>query len=199
MRKESSDELNQTALQESAVPRGMRSARDYFALALATCGVGYLPFAPGTWGSLLGVGVYALVRAQTANHFNLFGDKGLEAHAIEGLRVSCLLSALILLSTIGAWAASHVERFTKRKDPGIVVIDEVVGQLITFLFVPFSAGVWPLIVGFLAFRLFDIWKPYPIRRLESLESGLGVMADDVLAGAYAATLLSLLVTIHYLL
>jgi phosphatidylglycerophosphatase A len=64
--------------------------------------------------------------------------------------------------------------------------------------VPWSlvGRVWPVVVGFLAFRVFDIWKPYPINRLEGLESGLGVMADDVLAGAYAATLLSLLISIH---
>jgi phosphatidylglycerophosphatase A len=59
--------------------------------------------------------------------------------------------------------------------------------------------VWPALLGFLAFRVFDIWKPYPINRLEALESGLGVMADDVLAGAYAATLLSLLTSIYLLL
>jgi phosphatidylglycerophosphatase A len=87
----------------------------------------------------------------------------------------------------------------RRKDPGAVVIDEVAGQLITFLFVPRDAGLWALVAGFFAFRLFDIWKPYPISRLESLESGLGVMADDVLAGAYAATLMALLTSVYLLL
>jgi phosphatidylglycerophosphatase A len=67
--------------------------------------------------------------------------------------------------------------------------------LITFLFVPWRAGAWAVLAGFVAFRLFDIWKPYPIDRLESLKSGLGVMADDVLAGAYAAVLMSLLTSL----
>ncbi len=66
----------------------------------------------------------------------------------------------------------------------------------TFLFVPWNAGWWAVVAGFLAFRLFDIWKPYPIRRLESLESGLGIMADDVLAGVYAATLMSILTSVY---
>ena len=64
---------------------------------------------------------------------------------------------------------------------------------------PFNAGLWAIVAGYLAFRTFDIWKPYPIRRLEALESGLGIMADDVLAGAYAATLMSLLTSIYLLL
>jgi phosphatidylglycerophosphatase A len=71
--------------------------------------------------------------------------------------------------------------------------------LIAFLFLPLNAAWWAIIAGFLAFRLFDIWKPYPIRHLESLESGLGIMADDVLAGVYAAILMSLLVSIYPLL
>ena len=69
------------------------------------------------------------------------------------------------------------------------------GQLIVFLFVPFAIS-WKLILaGFLLFRLFDIWKPYPIRRLESLGGGLGIMADDVLAGIYAATVLAVAIAI----
>jgi phosphatidylglycerophosphatase A len=74
----------------------------------------------------------------------------------------------------------------------------VAGQLIAFLFIPWDSPVWALVVGFVLFRVFDIWKPYPIRRLESLESGLGIMADDVLAGIYAATLLAFLTTIYLL-
>jgi phosphatidylglycerophosphatase A len=64
--------------------------------------------------------------------------------------------------------------------------------LIAFLFVPVSAGRWVIVAGFILFRLFDIWKPYPVRRLERLESGLGIMFDDVLAGIYAAIVLGLL-------
>lgn len=203
MLKETSDELNPTTVATAhgdiAAPRGMRSVRDYLALGVATCGVGFLPIAPGTWGSLVGVGIYAVARAEASDVFNFAVGNGWSAASLEAWRVTCILATLIVLSVIGAWAASRVEQFTKRKDPGIVVIDEVVGQLITFIFVPIEAGVWTIIIGFFAFRLFDIWKPYPIRRLESLESGLGVMADDVLAGVYAATLMSLLISIYYLL
>ncbi len=201
--KESSDELNPTTLEVThdavAAPRGMRTVRDYLALAVATCGVGFLPIAPGTWGSLVGVGVYGIVRAEATEVFNFAIGREWSAASLEALRVTCILATLIVLSIVGVWAASRTEKLTGRKDPGIVVIDEVIGQLITFIFVPIETGVWTIIVGFFAFRFFDIWKPYPIRRLESLESGLGVMADDVLAGVYAAALMSLLVSIYYLL
>jgi phosphatidylglycerophosphatase A len=73
-----------------------------------------------------------------------------------------------------------------------VVIDEVAGQMIAYIFVPAATSLWITIAGFILFRLFDIWKPYPIRRMEALESGLGIMADDVLAGIYAALVLSLI-------
>jgi phosphatidylglycerophosphatase A len=75
-------------------------------------------------------------------------------------------------------------------------VDEVAGQLVTFLFVPWLAGGWTVFAGFVAFRVFDIWKPYPVRRLEGLGGGLGIMADDLLAGFYAAAVMSLLVAIR---
>ncbi len=116
----------------------------------------------------------------------------------RSFRMSLMLLLIVGLFVIGIKAATRMETLTGRKDPGIVVVDEVVGQLITFLFIPFEMGWWTVIVGFFLFRLFDIWKPYPIRRLESLESGLGIMADDVLAGAYAATVLSIITTVFLL-
>jgi phosphatidylglycerophosphatase A len=79
------------------------------------------------------------------------------------------------------------------------VIDEVAGQVMTFVFVPRFASWWMLFVGFLLFRLFDIWKPYPIHRLEALESGLGIMADDLLAAVYAGTIMSMIVALDLLL
>jgi phosphatidylglycerophosphatase A len=109
------------------------------------------------------------------------------------------LLTIIALSLAGIRAATRTEKLLGRKDPGVVVVDEVAGQLMAFLFLPFDAAPWMIFAGFLAFRLFDIWKPYPIRRLEALESGLGIMADDLLAGAYAAALMSLVVTIQQLL
>jgi len=178
---------------------GRRTAGDYAALGLATCGVGYMPLAPGTWGSAVGVGLYVLVGWAAGLLFARLTRYGVEPRQFEAFRTTFELLVVIGVTLAGTWAATRCERLLRRKDPGTVVIDEVAGQLITFLFVPRDAGLWALVAGFFAFRLFDIWKPYPIDRLEALESGLGVMADDVLAGAYAATLMSLLASLYLLL
>ena len=100
----------------------------------------------------------------------------------------------------GSIIAVHVKEITLGRAGGYPVqVDEVIGQLIVFLFIPFTTS-WLLIgAAFLLFRLFDIWKPYPIRRLEALESGLGIMADDVLAGVYALIANSALISIYLLL
>jgi phosphatidylglycerophosphatase A len=197
--KESSDELNPPVLTRDVQltrPVGKRTAWDWLALGVATCGVGYLPVAPGTWGSGLGVGLYLLFNSLSTRLMTDAAARGWTAEALEQTRTSGLLLLVFVLSLAGVWAASRAESLLGRKDPGAVVVDEVAGQLMTFLFVPRSAGTWVIIAGFLAFRAFDIWKPYPIRRLEALRSGLGIMADDLLAGAYAATLVSLLITIQ---
>lgn len=196
--KESSDELNPPVLARAAIApvRRRRSGRDSLALAIATCGVGYMPLGPGTWGSALGVGIYVLMGASSESLLTSAGARGWDVLLFESLRTTFELLLLIAIIIVGIWAASRAEPLLGRKDPGAVVIDEVAGQLITFLFVPRNAGWWAVVAGFLAFRLFDIWKPYPISRLEGLESGLGVMADDVLAGVYAATLMSLLTSVY---
>jgi len=213
--KESSDELNPSVVVTTAFigrPRGERGFRDYVALAVATCGVGLLPLAPGTWGSLVGVGIYvlfnslsnALLMHDPSWFGNFQGGEPIPSLATgipraSFLRTFALLIIIAAVTYLGIWAATRTEKITGRKDPGIVVVDEVAGQLIAFLFIPWdSPPVWVLVAGFVLFRLFDIWKPYPIRRLESLEAGLGIMADDVLAGVYAAMLLSFLFTIYLL-
>jgi phosphatidylglycerophosphatase A len=173
-----------------------RSWRDYLAFALATCGVGYMPIAPGTWGSAVGVGVYLLALKANEQYIVWTQTYRMNSLLIESLRASFILVFLFALFLIGIWAANRVVKLTGRKDPGIVVIDEVVGQLITFLFLPSKLGWGAIAVGFFAFRLFDIWKPYPTHKFESLESGLGVMADDAVAGFYAAALLALLSSIY---
>ena len=124
---------------------------------------GYAPVAPGTAGSLVGLGVYALVR--------WYGGPGLEA---------IVLSAVVV---VGVWSASVGERYFGKTDPGHVVIDEVAGMLLTLLWLPVT---WVgALVGFLAFRVFDIIKPFPAGAAERLPRGWGVMADDLVAGAYA--------------
>lgn len=201
--KESSDELNPTVLAASAtadVARAKRGLTDYLALAIATCGVGYLPLAPGTLGSLVGIGVYCMVRGAAmkfffgvapARNFNLL-------HVYYGV-IAFELAALVVITLVGIWAASRTERLSGRKDPGKVVIDEVAGQFIALLPVPFvlEGAWWTAILAFILFRFFDIVKPYPARKLESLESGLGIMADDIVAGAYAAIVVTLAVVISW--
>jgi phosphatidylglycerophosphatase A len=145
---------------------------DYFALAVTTFGVGYLPLAPGTWGSMVGVGIYLLFAWIEANfRFQQLTDSQLSAwvHAFN-------LLIFLAFCLLGIWA----------------VVDEVIGQLLTFLFIPFTFSWKMILAGFLLFRLFDIWKPYPIDSLQNLPAGIGVCADDILAGVYAGGCLSIL-------
>ena len=173
-----------------------RSASDYVAFGLATCGVGYMPVAPGTWGSIVGVGIY-LFALEASKRFAVWAEERHLTNALlESSRMSFTLIFLIALFLIGVWAATRVEKLTGKKDPSIVVIDEVVGQLITFLFVPAQLGWWSVVLGFLAFRVADIWKPYPTHKFEALPSGLGAMADDAMAGFYAAAFMSLVSSIY---
>ena len=196
--KESSDELSPTLMAADsgpATPRPARSVKDYLALAIATCGVGYLPLAPGTWGSLLAVGIYLLVRigilSQPTDTPLIVGPSGFLAGEL-------LVIAIVTL--FGIWAASRTERVLKVKDPGKVVVDEVAGQLIALLPLPLTRiGPWPVLVviAFLLFRFFDIVKPYPARKLEALHGGLGIMADDLVAGAYAAVIVAVIVALRW--
>jgi phosphatidylglycerophosphatase A len=205
--KESSDELNPpvvtTGVSIASTPR-KRSPTDYLALALATCGVGYMPLAPGTWGSAVGVGIYLLLHKAFEWWLTFRKPPASEAYlsafpeAVHLTFATLLLGLVLIISLGGVWAATKAETLLGRKDPGAVVVDEVAGQLITFLFISFYSPWWVIAAGFFLFRAFDIWKPYPVRRLEALESGLGIMADDVLAGLYAATLLSLALLIYSL-
>ena len=171
--KESSDELNPTvAVPADALPASKRKygGLDYVALAIATWGVGYLPLMPGTFGSLVGIGVFVLLGSLVPQ-----------------------LVGIVVITWAGIWAASRTERILRLKDPGKVVVDEVVGQMIAML--PLSLMATPgrsgIILSFILFRLFDIFKPYPARRFERLRSGLGIMADDLVAGVYAALVLFL--------
>jgi phosphatidylglycerophosphatase A len=99
-----------------------------------------------------------------------------------------LVLALVAVTLAGIWAGSRVERALDAKDPGIIVIDEVAGMLASVLFLPRTIPV--LVAAFLLFRLFDIWKPFPARQLQELHGGVGVMLDDLIAGAYALALVA---------
>ena len=143
-------------------------------LLLATCGyVGHVPLAPGTAGTLVGVAVFYGLRA--------FGGPVAEP------------TAIVILFAVGVWASGVAERHWQRTDPGPVVIDEVVGTLLTLLWLPLTGlGVF---VGFLVFRVLDVVKPWPADRFESLHGGLGVMADDAMAGVYGHLLLRLMIAL----
>jgi phosphatidylglycerophosphatase A len=194
--KESSDELNPTVVSPEVVgvtAQG-RSFGDYLALAIATCGVGYIPLAPGTFGSLVGLALYLLLRRAFlslpvgSDDFNLL--------YIIYVLVAVKLIVIIGLTVVGTWAASRVEKLQGVKDPSKVVIDEVAGQYIALSAVPMVfEDWWTIIAAFVLFRFFDIVKPYPARRLESLHGGLGIMADDVVAGAYAGISVVLITSI----
>lgn len=130
--------------------------------------IGYLPIAPGTWGSLVAVVIWFLI--------------------IESTSTITFITAIIIIFILGVYTSSITERHLAQKDPSIIVIDEWVGQWIALLFVPKSLLLG--LVAFALFRLFDIWKPYPIKLLDKYPKGWGIMLDDVLAGVYALLVLS---------
>ena len=132
------------------------------ALAIATAlGVGYVPVAPGTFGSAAGLLLWAVLPATPL------------AQA----------TAIVVLFVAGSWSGSVAERHFGRTDPGHVVVDEVMGMLVTLFMNP--VGWMGAIGAFFLFRVADVVKPYPANRLERLHGGVGVMADDGMAGIYA--------------
>jgi len=125
-------------------------------------GSGYSPVAPGTAGSLVGLALF---------------------WAVHQLPLAGQVAATVLMFAIGVAAASHVARNLGVEDPGLVVADEVAGMWVSLLGLPLT-GV-TAVAGFVAFRVFDVFKPYPARDLERLPGGWGIMCDDVMAGIYA--------------
>ena len=139
-----------------------------FLATVAYCG--YFPVAPGTVGSAAGLIVYLLVWWT-------------QSRVLE--------AALIAVTfAVGTWAATHAERYFGGIDPGPVVIDEVLGQLVALAFIP--VGWRAALAGFVLFRIYDVIKPYPANRLETFHGGLGIMSDDAAAGVYANISLRLL-------
>lgn len=139
--------------------------------------IGRIPIAPGTWASL----------ATT-----------LLVYFIEPYRQAPLyiqLAVIAIIFIIGIPAGGAAEKHFNKKDPGSCVIDEVAGQMVTLLLVPHKISFY--IAGFLLFRLFDIWKPFPIGKLEKIPGGLGIMVDDIMAALYALALLQLYIYIFW--
>ena len=141
------------------------------AIAIATWfGCGYFPWGPGTIGALAGLLI------------------ALGMHSYLGADRLALLAVALILLAPGIWAAGRTARLIQKADPGIVVVDEVLGQWTTLL----GATVFnwkALLAGFILFRTFDIWKPWPARQLEKLPGGIGIVADDLAAGIYGALIL----------
>jgi phosphatidylglycerophosphatase A len=147
----------------------MQRAIDLGAKLVATgLGSGYSPVAPGTAGSLVGLLLFL---------------------PLAGRAFWIQLSAVVAVTILGVLAGGRLATMLGAKDPGVVVIDEVAGQWITFLALPMTPVT--AVAGFLLFRAMDIRKPWPARALERLPGGLGIMADDVAAGIYAHLLLRL--------
>jgi phosphatidylglycerophosphatase A len=137
-------------------------------------GAGYLPWFPGTWGSLIGLALY---------------------WPLHNLPSWTFLATLLGLIFLSAWVSTIAEILFQQKDNQKIVIDEIVGMLVTLATIPFSLKA--VIVGFILFRLFDIWKPYPIRLCQDRwPAGWGVVGDDVVAGIYANLILQFVTRIY---
>ncbi|MBN2372751.1 phosphatidylglycerophosphatase A [bacterium] len=140
---------------------------NHLAMAIASLfGIGYIPFCPGTFGTFAAIFLYAVIA-----RFSLYSQVG----------------AIFVIFFIGVWAAQKAEKILNKKDPTVVVIDEAAGYLLTMCFLPFSITV--SLIGFFLFRIFDILKPFPIKRLEKISGGWGIMMDDILAGIYSSVVL----------
>ncbi|MFZ5564267.1 MAG: phosphatidylglycerophosphatase A [Thermodesulfobacteriota bacterium] len=126
-------------------------------------GAGTIPFAPGTLGSVVGVGC---------------------AFLVSGLSMGWALGILAGLIGVAVWVSDRAEKMLGKTDPGCIVIDEIAGMMVAMLGLPFTF--WHAVAGFAAFRVFDIIKPFPIRRVETMfPGGAGIVADDLLAGVAA--------------
>ncbi|MCL2878150.1 MAG: phosphatidylglycerophosphatase A [Acidobacteria bacterium] len=135
--------------------------------------IGFIPGAPGTYGSLAAAAALCFI-----------GQYGNWIHPLT------LLACVGIITLLGVPASAAASKNAGDEDPSFVVIDEVAGQLLTFFLIPFSFA--NIILGFAAFRAFDIFKPWPIRKLEPLPHGIGIMADDLLAGVYACAALHII-------
>lgn len=150
------------------------SAPRWATLIATFLGIGYLRPGPGTWGSAATVILWAVIAGRLA----------------PSMRMPAAFVLAVLVTLIGIPAATRVARSSGLKDPQFVVIDEVAGQLIALIGVPLA---WKtFLAGFILFRIFDIVKPPPVRQLERLPEGTGIVVDDLGAGVYALLIMHLL-------
>jgi phosphatidylglycerophosphatase A len=188
----------------------VRIPKPHFALFIATaCGLGYIPVAPGTFGSLAGLALalsaYQVLAALGLDIFQIIIVRGTQLDFL--LIIQCVIA--VVVAAIGFWSVGRASRYWQQNDPQRVVIDEASGQHLALVlgsalpvwwrtpnswappqpgFVTYQSALgWKyLLLGFILFRVFDIWKPFPARQAESLPGGLGIMSDDWVAGIYTA-------------
>jgi phosphatidylglycerophosphatase A len=155
----------------------MKFKRPIDFLTILTCtvfGVGYLPFAPGTFGSVVGLGLFSWLVGLSAQFYFLF-----------------ILGVIVL----GLLTCGRMEKLTNRKDPGCIVIDEVAGMLLALSFMPPDPKI--IFLGFLIFRILDTLKPYPSARFQNQPGAIGVIGDDLIAGIYTNIVLQLILKIPH--
>jgi len=132
--------------------------------------VGNIPFAPGTFGSLIGLPL---------------------CYLLAEIQLTAAIIAALLLIGLAIWISNAAERTFKRKDPGCIVVDEMAGMVVTLIGLPFN--LITVVTGFILFRILDILKPFPIRVLDKrLSGGLGIVADDVVAGIFSNIIIRIL-------
>jgi len=132
--------------------------------------VGNIPFAPGTFGSLIGLPF---------------------CYLLAEIQLGAAIIATLLLIGLAIWISNAAERTLKRKDPGCIVVDEMAGMAVTLIGLPFNFTI--VVTGFILFRILDILKPFPIRVLDKrLSGGLGIVADDVVAGIFSNIIIRML-------
>ena len=135
--------------------------------------IGNIPFAPGTFGTLMGLPL---------------------CFALSGISLAPAVLCTFLFIFFAVYIADAAEKLLKRSDPGCIVIDEMAGMMVTLIGLPFNPIT--VVIGFIIFRILDIWKPFPIRNLDRwIPGGLGVVADDVAAGIIANLLLRIIIQI----
>lgn len=141
----------------------MKRSEKLIMFAATGFGAGAIPFAPGTFGSVVGVGC---------------------AFLVSGLGPAWAIGVLVVVTGVAVWISDRAEKILGKTDPGCIVIDEIAGMMVAMLGLPFTF--WHAVAGFAAFRVFDIIKPFPIRKVETLfPGGAGIVADDLLAGVAA--------------
>jgi phosphatidylglycerophosphatase A len=134
--------------------------------------IGYLPLIPGTFGSIAGVGIFCLFNGGSSSGYFLF---------------------IICIIVLGLLSSGQMEELLKKKDPGCIVIDEVMGMLIALSFLPAEPKI--IILAFFIFRILDTLKPFPAGRLQNLHGAIGIMGDDLVAGVYTSIVLQLILNL----